>query len=53
VTLDVNVSVEIRGGELEEGSGDSSDLCEIPTATESKDVFLEFEGEVEEGEAGS
>jgi len=48
----VDVLVEIRGGELEERAGDSSDLCEVCTAAKSKDAVLEFEGEVEEGEAG-
>jgi len=45
----MDVSVEKRGRELEEGEGDSGGVCERRRIAEAKDVVLDFEGEVGKG----
>ena len=41
----MDVSVEKRGRELEEGEGDSVGVCERRRIAEAKDVVLHLEGE--------
>ena len=49
VSVEVDVLVQDGGGELEEGEGDWSRLCERGGSAKSKDVMFDFEGDVRQG----